>query len=348
MPDIVQQVLSEAGLPSASWDLGDLSRGYTEREYVTQWKESEFVFVSRLLEDEGILYAFTHADDGHVLVAGDGPTPSVPSTARRRSPTGCRRKTRWRRVRLRPDAASPSRPTMRPRCASGTSASPGPSGRRWRRSETPRAWSGWSNPAASGNRATAPGERKISCPRSGPAASASRGDTNSLRLLPGRTFELTEAMPPGLCRGWTVRVLEHTFTDDGVLAGRAGTSRYRARFELLPDDVPFRPPRRTPRPSITAKESAVVVGPKGEEIDVDAPGPGEGPLLLGPRREEIDDKASCWIRDPAAEHLGGHGAAAHRLGGGGRLPPRRPRPPHRPAEALQQGDHAPVRAARGA
>ena len=102
-------------------------------------------------------------------------------------------------------------------------------------------------------------------------------------------------MPPGLCRGWTVRALEHAFIDDGVLAGTGGTSRYRARFELLPDDVPYRPARRTPRPCITSKESAVVTGPKGEEIHVDALGRVKVHFYWD-REGKIDDTASCWIR----------------------------------------------------
>jgi type VI secretion system secreted protein VgrG len=295
VPEIVQQVLSEAGLPSASFDLGHLSRGYRKRELLTQWKESELAFVSRLLEDEGILYSFTHADDGHVLVAGDGPDAFSP---------------------IEGDAALPYRLSEDDpgggEFVFGLTLHHVPTHdattvREWderfpssvrqaaeKVKDTPSLeWvqqpAGFKEPADASRRA----KDLLQSLRARRLRLA--GDTNSLRLLPGRTFELSDAVPPGLCRGWTVRALDHAFTDDGVLAGTSGTSRYRARFELLPDDVPFRPARLTPRPVITGKESAVVVGPKGEEIHVDAQGRVKVHFYWD-REGKIDDTASCWIR----------------------------------------------------
>jgi len=47
------------------------SRVYVPRSYCVQYRESDFDFVSRLMECEGIFYDFTHADDKHTLVLGD-------------------------------------------------------------------------------------------------------------------------------------------------------------------------------------------------------------------------------------------------------------------------------------
>ncbi|WP_279607998.1 contractile injection system protein, VgrG/Pvc8 family, partial [Burkholderia cepacia] len=41
---------------------------------------------------------------------------------------------------------------------------------------------------------------------------------------------------------------------------------YRNSFALLPKKVPYRAPRGTPKPVIHGTQSAIVVGPKGEEI----------------------------------------------------------------------------------
>jgi len=295
VPEIVRQLLSQAGLPAASFDLDKLSRRYPKREYVTQWKESELAFVSRLLEEEGIFYLFTHADDGHVLVAGDGPDaftpiegePALPYRVSEDDPGGgefvfgltVNLQTTHDAATLREwDERSPKTIQQAAEKVADASAlewvdQPG----RYR-------------------------EAKDGARRAQDVLASLRtrrlrlvGDSNSLRLLPGRIVEISEAMPPGLCRGWSIRALEHSFTDDGVLAGTGGTSRYRARFEALPDDVPFRPARRTPRPCITSKESAVVVGPKGEEIHVDALGRVKVHFYWD-REGKIDDTASCWIR----------------------------------------------------
>jgi len=70
VPDIVAQVFTDAGIPESTlrWD----TRGtYETREYTTQYDESEWDFVCRLLEDEGIWFAFEHDADAAVMVFGD-------------------------------------------------------------------------------------------------------------------------------------------------------------------------------------------------------------------------------------------------------------------------------------
>src|SRR6185503_16242313 len=44
------------------------------RRYVVQHNETDWDFVSRLLEEEGIYYYFTHGPAGHVMVLADAPT----------------------------------------------------------------------------------------------------------------------------------------------------------------------------------------------------------------------------------------------------------------------------------
>ncbi|WP_438280641.1 type VI secretion system Vgr family protein [Pseudomonas alabamensis] len=67
-PQIIRQVFRDLGFS----DFEDaLSRGYREREYCVQYRETSFDFVSRLMEEEGIYYFFRHEQDRHVLVLAD-------------------------------------------------------------------------------------------------------------------------------------------------------------------------------------------------------------------------------------------------------------------------------------
>ena len=63
--------------PTASyrWDVKDTKRieDRTVRPYVVQYNESDFDFVARLLEDEGLTYYFEHAQDQVVLAITDMP-----------------------------------------------------------------------------------------------------------------------------------------------------------------------------------------------------------------------------------------------------------------------------------
>jgi type VI secretion system secreted protein VgrG len=68
--EIISEILDEAGLADAvQWHLtGSLAT----RDFTVQYRESSLNFIQRLMEDEGIFYAFTHEKDGHQLQFFDG------------------------------------------------------------------------------------------------------------------------------------------------------------------------------------------------------------------------------------------------------------------------------------
>ena len=49
----------------------ELTASYPAREYCVQYRETDFQFVSRLMEEEGIHYFFEHDEDGHRLIIAD-------------------------------------------------------------------------------------------------------------------------------------------------------------------------------------------------------------------------------------------------------------------------------------
>jgi len=69
---IIQQVVSEQGY-SGQLRL-DVTRTYTPRDYCVQYRETDFAFLSRLMESEGIYYYFKHTNGDHVMVLADAPS----------------------------------------------------------------------------------------------------------------------------------------------------------------------------------------------------------------------------------------------------------------------------------
>jgi len=67
VPDILKKVL--AGLDVKL----ELQGTFEPRDYCVQYRESDFAFASRLMEEEGIYYFFKHTDGGHQLVLGNSP-----------------------------------------------------------------------------------------------------------------------------------------------------------------------------------------------------------------------------------------------------------------------------------
>lgn len=74
IPDILQQAFAGYAVEY------DLLGSYHPRDYCVQYQESDFQFVSRLMEEEGIYYFFRHTDGGHTMVLTDVPNkhPGVP------------------------------------------------------------------------------------------------------------------------------------------------------------------------------------------------------------------------------------------------------------------------------
>ena len=64
VPDIIKEVFQDHSM--AVFDDG-LTGTYAQREYCVQYRETDFNFVSRLMEEEGIYYYFEHSDGKHTL-----------------------------------------------------------------------------------------------------------------------------------------------------------------------------------------------------------------------------------------------------------------------------------------
>lgn len=77
VPDILKQVLT-------GFDVSyDITGTYYPRDYCVQYRESDFAFASRLMEEEGIYYFFKHSDGSHQMMVSDNTSkyPTVPGQA---------------------------------------------------------------------------------------------------------------------------------------------------------------------------------------------------------------------------------------------------------------------------
>jgi type VI secretion system secreted protein VgrG len=70
---------------------------------------------------------------------------------------------------------------------------------------------------------------------------------------------------------------------------------YSNHFTCMPFDVPFRPPRVTPKPTVQGPQTAIVVGRSGEEIFTDKYGRVKVQFHWD-REGKRNENSSCWIR----------------------------------------------------
>ncbi len=76
-PGLATEVLAQRGFTDV--ESGSLKGDYRKREYCVQYRESDFNFVQRLLEEEGIYYFFKHENNKHTLVLADSTTAHAKS-----------------------------------------------------------------------------------------------------------------------------------------------------------------------------------------------------------------------------------------------------------------------------
>lgn len=287
---IVKKVLRDAGVPDESvvWGTGAT---YAPRLFCLQYKESELAFVLRLLEDEGIVYWFEHTAAGHVLHLTDDPdfAPAM---------EGNDTLAFVKRMLGDPEVVTDLELTLRLA----------------HDKHITRDWN-WENPndvvegqqalpsAAGFTRYEYPGNFVESIDGGRKAAirlhesvlrsQALQGRSMCRRVRPGVVLFVSGARPDYLDRGYLVTSAVHRYVQPE--AERDTGNVYEVRFEAIPDDATFAPPRRTPRPRVLGKELAVVTGPPGEEIHVDSFGRVKVHFYFD-RESPVDDTASCWVR----------------------------------------------------
>jgi type VI secretion system secreted protein VgrG len=302
-PEIVEQILKEMGFTDLE---NSLRETYAKREYCVQYRETDFSFVSRLLEQEGIWYYFRHEQGKHTLVLADqksayqdGPEKVV---GFRDGPDyrGCL--TGWEH---------------RYEFRSG----------KWAETdynfETPRT----SLVTASTTVVDLPGNAKFEVfdypgdypdKEKGVVRTNVRmqeeeaeqdvvaGTSTCTTLSPGYRFQVGggEGGDAEAGKAFVVTSIKHSATDHSYLStGPSGTD-YTNSFSCIPDSVPFRPARKTRRPVVEGTQTAVVVGPPGEEIYTDKYGRIKVQFHWD-RQGKYDHNSSCWIR--VATSWGGKG-----------------------------------------
>ena len=87
-------------------------------------------------------------------------------------------------------------------------------------------------------------------------------------------------------------------------AKQAGGFEYTNSFTCIPDGAGFRPVRSTRKPVVGGSQTAIVVGPAGEEIFTDKYGRVKVQFHWD-REGKKDEHSSCWIR--VGQPVGGSG-----------------------------------------
>ncbi len=296
VPEIIKEVFRDAGFT----DFDDsLSGSYRTREYCVQYRETDFNFVSRLMEQEGIYYFFEHAEGKHTLVLAD-------SLSAHQTFPG------YEEIPYRPaGSTSPIEHiggwTLEQAIQPGVYALNDYDFEKPKKDLLARSVIQRDHAAADFEIFDYPGEYIEN------TDGDSYAKVRIQELQASHEIVSSESDAWGICSGYTFKVTDHTREDQEreylvmsttihfesdlyhSAAGGGGGVFFQCQFSAMDSSQPFRPPRVTPKPVIQGPQTAVVVGKDGEEIWTEK----HGRVKLQfhwDRYGESDEESSCWIR----------------------------------------------------
>jgi len=277
------------------------------REYCVQYRESHLDFISRLLEDEGIFYFFEHAEDKHVLVLADSNNAVVYGKGAKGA--------RWVpgvggtwpdddvvRGFEREHGVSPGKVTL----TDYDYVQPSLGLLRTVAGDQPEEVydypGGYTSPDE--------GERyaRLQLEQREALLSVVRGTSNCRGFQSGCRFDLKDHYRADANTSYHLLQVRHRARVGGYRASYGQeSSDYENSFVAIAHKVPYRPPAVTPRPVVQGSQTAVVVGPKGEEIHTDKHGRVKVQFHWD-RLGKKDENSSCWVRVSVAWAGKGYGA----------------------------------------
>ena len=137
---------------------------------------------------------------------------------------------------------------------------------------------------------------------------AAEGEGNCRSMIPGYRFQLTDHFRQDQNRPYLITRVSHR-AHEGTLFGGTdeGEAHYENDFSVMPAATQYRTPRNTKKHQMLGSQTAFVVGPPGEEIHTDQYGRVRVKFHWDRKPGRAED-SSCWIRimHPWTGHQWGH------------------------------------------
>jgi type VI secretion system secreted protein VgrG len=297
IPDIIKDVFRKANCSDFEDTLD--ADAYPQLEYCVQYNESDFNFVSRLMEHAGIYYYFKHTEDKHVLVLADAYGAHEPREG-------------YEKIEFDPERDDESEAESLSSWVAMQQIRPGAFATIDFDFAKPRSslLSALSKPQSYAN-----AEAEVYV-YPGDFLTKADGDRRVKRRLEERQHEHAMIQASGDVRGpgsgnlfalidhprkdqnkeyLVVGALYSIHAGDFESGDQGGDEQFHVSYTLLDSAVAYRTPLRASKFRIEGPQTAMVVGPSGEEIWTDK----YGRVMLQfhwDREGMSDERSSCWVR----------------------------------------------------
>ena len=303
VPDIIKTIFGDYGFGGFVED--KLTEPYRVLEYCVQYRETAFNFVSRLMEQEGIYYYFKHENGKHMLVLCDSPGAHDPypgyaeipfrPTRKKAQPTGYISKWTIEKS-IQPGVFThtdynfkkPRTPMLEdPFAWPFSQIQPGHQHDDFEVFDYP----GEFDLKPEGDQYAKARIQELQAPHEiGSGSGETRG------VATGCKFTMKNHLREDQNREYLVTSSSYTASTPEYITGSTGGSdEFLCVFSAIPAQTPYRAPRSTPKPVVQGAQTAVVVGPPGDEIFTDEFGRVKVQFHWD-REHNYEPKSSCWIR----------------------------------------------------
>jgi type VI secretion system secreted protein VgrG len=296
-PDIIREIFNKYPDVQVKWKL---SGTHASREYCVQYRETDFNFVSRLMEEEGIYYYYEHSKGKHVVVFANSPSShsasqhcgSLPYVDPDRA--------------VREDVDHVSAWSFSREIQSSAYVlddynfkTPSVDLLEKRNDKLPNGGSTgeiYDYPGRYSNGGEGKHYVQIRLEELPADYELAHGVTNARGLGAGELFKLTGYPRSEQNREYLVVAASHHLEYSDYESLDAGSpSSYDCSFTALYGKVSFRPRRLTPKPVVQGVQPALVVGPSGDEIYTDDYGRVKVHFYWD-RHDKKNANSSCWVR----------------------------------------------------
>ena len=292
--DIVMQELNASALVTVENDVGTTET----RDFVVQYRETDFTFISRLMEHTGVYYYFTHDNGTHKMVLLDQaskhqPTPGLSAltfSGSDRTQTTLSEFVVVSEVQSGAYAVGDYNYVMPNTQIASVSSNP--------KSHDNAGFEMFDFPADSTTAAFAKTYAQIRAEENACGYQVAHGAGTERSIQVGFKVTISDHTVAALNGDYVV--IGHSFEAvNNAASASAGTATFDCRFEAIPAATQFRPMRTAPRPVIAGTQTALVVA--DFRTDTDSSG-GSDPIGANLGRVKVQffwdryGKQSCWAR----------------------------------------------------
>ncbi len=297
IPEILKEIFRDRGFT----DFEEALTGeYSKNDYVVQYRESDFNFISRLCEDAGIYYFFRHSESAHTLVLSDAVSAHKRTPGCEQLPYAPHDENRlrleeyvdtWRLTkRLTPGSVALRDFDFEKPNADLSASLAAPK-------EHARAdYEVYDYPAAYRVRSDGEKQARLRLEQRHERHEQVRGHTNARGFTLGALFELSSHPRDDQNREYLITMTELTLSGHQLETGPSDEPfTFSCDFSSIDSKVPFRSAANTKKPTVEGPQTAIVVGKAGEEIWTDKYGRVKVQFHWD-RLGERNESSSCWVR----------------------------------------------------